>query len=1151
MDTLLRRQYTPGDPLFHHFISTSEFTHRFSPSLQTYNAVTTFARANGLSVTRTHSDRLLLEVAGPASAVESAFQVHLQRFMAADGRVFHAPDADPAIPAALDGKLSGIIGLQNAALRHPQMHHLLPTFLPAEIGSDPNTGALTPSDIKTAYNLSSTTLTGAGRTLALFELDGYTASDISAYEAAYNLPVVPLVNILSGGASGLPSDSDGPIEVTLDIELMAALAPGATAIRVYEAPNTEAGVLAAYGQIADDNSAKEVSSSWGLAEDESSPSNINAENIIFQQMAAQGQSMFAAAGDSGAYDDGSNLTVDDPASQPYVTGVGGTTLSTITRGGAYRAESTWGDPNEISDSPFGSGGGGGISAVWPLPDYQMGIAGINQSSLRNVPDVSLDADPATGYAIYSNGGWGIEGGTSCAAPLWAAFTALVNQERQTNGEADLGFANPAIYAIGSGASYTSGFHDISDNSTNLFYHAVPGYDDATGWGSFDGANLLTLLAPSVVVTSNPLTSVTLTPTSVVGGLTATGTVTLANPAPMAGATVGLTSGNTLVTVPSAILVSAGATTATFDVTTSATSVAVPVSITATYSGGSRSATLTVLPAPVVITPASLVLSPTSVGGGASSTATLTLTGPAPTGGLTVSLASSDPAATVPATVTIPAGSVSAQFSITTVSVSTQTVAVISATVNSVTKTAKLTLQAPTLEPITLSPVTVFGGQSAAGVLTLTYPATAGGAAIALSSSDPSAAVPATVTIPVGKTSASFMVTTSAVTVPTTVTLSAKYGTDTQTVVLTVNPVLPGSVTLVPAAVIGSVSSVGIASLNAPAPAGGLTATLTSSSPDAQTPATLNFPAGTTSASFTVTTSVVSAPVTATISVSVNQSVQTATLTIQPIQISELSLSSGTVLTGKPVTGSLALNAPAPAGGLTVAVSSSSASATVPSSVSVPAGSSAATFPIATPHPGTVTISALLSGTTQTASLVITAAPGTTFPAGLNMISAPYDYTGVALDSLFGYTGVKLATWETQTDAYVLTAAAPADTLHLGRGYWVNLPTATTLSTVGAPASTTQDFSIALLPGWNQIGYPFTTPTMLNNVSVSAGGTAAAFDTASTSSPLIISSLVYRYSPAQGATPGSYIWVRDTDSLQPGLGYWVYAYQAATFTIPHP
>ena len=416
LEALLGRVYDPADPLYGHYLTPAEFTDRFGPTQASYDAVAAFARSRGLTVTHTAPNRLLLSVSGPAATVEAAFGVRLHRYQAADGRVFHAPDTDPAVPASLVGRLSGVIGLDNFNVRHPYFRSRIPALKPrilkpliggadprAEIGSDPNTGALTPSDIKAAYGLSQTPLTGAGQTLAVYELDGYTPSDIAAYETAYGLPNVPLENIIIDGFDGVPGP--GAIEVTLDIEVMAALAPSASKILVYEAPNTEAGFIDLFNRIATDNRAKQIGVSWGGPENSSLKSDRDAENNAFLEMKAQGQGIFCASGDSGAYDDSATVSVDDPASQPNVTGVGGTTLAVKSRGGAFQSESAWGTASDTRRSPFGSGGGGGISTVWPAPDYQ---AGVGQSATqRNVPDVSLDADPETGYAIYFGGEWTI------------------------------------------------------------------------------------------------------------------------------------------------------------------------------------------------------------------------------------------------------------------------------------------------------------------------------------------------------------------------------------------------------------------------------------------------------------------------------------------------------------------------------------------------------------------------------------------------------------------------------------------------------------------------------------------------------------------------------------------------------------------------
>jgi subtilase family serine protease len=506
MEDLLRRLYDPADPQYGHFLTSDEFAARFGPTQDDYDAVADYARGLGLTVTGTHSNRALLNVEGHAVAVEAAFNLNLSHFRTAEGREFHAPDNDPEVPDSVASRIIGVIGLDNSAVWHRHSTFVSavdPALIsPDQIGTGPGL-ALAPNDILTAYNLKGVAANGSGQTLALFELDGYKPADVAGYESRFGLPAVPLQNVLVDGFPG--SAGSGAIEVTLDIELQIALSPGASRIIVYEGPNSSTGVVDTYHRIANDNLAKQISTSWGLSEGQSSPAIISSENAAFQQMAAQGQTIYAAAGDSGAFDNGTALSVDDPASQPFVTGVGGTHLA-VNVGETYNHESSWNVNNTVS----GGAGGGGVSSVWSIPAWQQGIVSVASTTRRNVPDVALNADQNTGYSIFFNGGWWVVGGTSCAAPLWAAFTARVNQQRSANGSTPLGFANPAIYQLASGAKYAADFHDIADGSTNLFYKAVTGYDNSTGWGSFNGANLLADLAPVVVATTPPPAPASLT-----------------------------------------------------------------------------------------------------------------------------------------------------------------------------------------------------------------------------------------------------------------------------------------------------------------------------------------------------------------------------------------------------------------------------------------------------------------------------------------------------------------------------------------------------------------------------------------------------------------------------------------------------------------
>ena len=494
LNSLLASLYTPGNPAFGAYITPEAFAENFSPTQSDYNSVIDFAKSRGLKVVGVHSNRLVLDLEGTSSAFERAFSTRMLQYQTVDGVQFRGPESEPLLPSAIANRVAGVIGLDNAgkrksyAVKRSQEEGM--RALQAPHGGTGPGGGLAPSDIKTAYALSGVSLNGAGQTLGLFQLDGYTLSDITKYEDTFGLPHVPLQNVLVDGFNGAPGGGAG--EVTLDIELQIAMAPGATKVIIYEGPNSSAGVVDTYNRIATDNLAKQISTSWGLQELGSSASEKNSENTIYQQMAAQGQTIYAASGDSGAYDDGSTLSVDDPASQPFMTGVGGTTLTTNGAGGTYKSEKTWN-----GGSIANGGGGGGISAFWNIPSYQTGVistASKGSTTKRNVPDVSLNSDPNTGYSIYFQGGWVVYGGTSCAAPLWAGFTALVNQQRVANGKTTLGDPHAALKTIGQGTGYATAFHDIADNSTNLFYPAVASFDDATGWGTINGAGLITALS---------------------------------------------------------------------------------------------------------------------------------------------------------------------------------------------------------------------------------------------------------------------------------------------------------------------------------------------------------------------------------------------------------------------------------------------------------------------------------------------------------------------------------------------------------------------------------------------------------------------------------------------------------------------------------
>ncbi len=381
------------------------------------------------------------------------------------------------------------------------------------------------------------------------------------------------------------------------------------------------------------------------------------------------------------------------------------------------------------------------------------------------------------------------------------------------------------------------------------------------------------------LTVNPpvVSSVTLNPTSVTGGTSSTGTVTLGSAAPTGGLSVALSSNNAAATVPASVTVAAGATTATFTVTTTAVTSTASATISASFNGGTQTAILTLTVSSSAVS--SVTLNPTSVTGGTSSTGTVTLSSAAPTGGAVVSLSSNNAAATVPASVTVAAGATTATFTVTTTAVASTASATISGTYNSGTQTGTLTVNPPVVSSVTLNPTSVTGGTSSTGTVTLGSAAPTGGLSVTLSSNNAAATVPASVTVAAGATTATFAVTTTAVASTASATISATFNGGTQTATLTVNPPGVSSVTLNPTSVTGGTSSTGTVTLGSAAPTGGLSVGLSSNSTSATVPASVTVAAGATTATFSVTTTTVTSTTTATISATFNGGTQTAALTI--------------------------------------------------------------------------------------------------------------------------------------------------------------------------------------------------------------------------------------------------------------------------------
>ena len=496
LTTLLQQLYDPASPGYRKWLTPAEFAEKFGPTEQDYQAVVDFAEANGLRVAVKHPNRVVLDVEGAVADIEKALHLTLRVYQHPnEPRSFYAPDAEPSLDLTVP--ILDIGGLDTYALPHPR-HKVQPAGKPGNAtpnaGSGPG-GSYRGSDFRAAY-LPGVALNGSGQSVGLLQFDGYYANDITTYESQAGLPNVTLVNVPIDGGVSTPGSGNG--EVCLDIEMVISMAPGISKIYVYEAPNPSPWVDL-LSRMANDNLARQLSCSWG-----GGGPNATAEQI-FQQMAAQGQSFFNASGDSDAFT--SSITF--PSDSTNITQVGGTTLTTTGPGGAYVSETVW-NWGLVQGSYVGSSGG--ISTFYSIPSYQLGISmAANQGSTtkRNVPDVALTGDNV--YVVYNNGGSGAFGGTSCAAPLWAGFTALINQQAVANGVPTAGFINPAIYTIGKGASYASDFHDTTtgnnfSSSSPTKFAAVSGYDLCTGWGTPIGSALINALAgpPAPDIVSNSL-----------------------------------------------------------------------------------------------------------------------------------------------------------------------------------------------------------------------------------------------------------------------------------------------------------------------------------------------------------------------------------------------------------------------------------------------------------------------------------------------------------------------------------------------------------------------------------------------------------------------------------------------------------------------
>ena len=487
LDNFLADLYSSSVPNYRHFLTPAEFTERFGPTQQHYDAVVQYVRSHGLIVVGGSRDGMEVQVRGTVAAIESAFHVSMMIYQhPTEGRTFYGPDREPTTD--LPFALWHISGLDNYSIPHPmyvkksdyaKAHGLDPNKVVshATTGSGPSASFLG-SDMRAAY-YGGTALTGAGQNLGLFEYVGTDLADLTTYYTnVHQTNSVPITLLSTDGTSTSCTARSGcdDTEQTLDMTQALGMAPGLSTLVMYIG-STDTAIISA--MTTHSPLPTTIGCSWGWT-----PADPSTLDPYFQKMSAQGQNFFAASGDSSTW---SRRNEAWPADDANVVSVGGTDLTTASAGGPWKSETAWVDS------------GGGISPdKIAIPSWQKLSGVINSSNkgsttLRNGPDVSANAN-FTFYVCADQTTCTANeyGGTSFAAPMWAGYIALVNQQLKTNGFSDIGFINPYLYSFGVSSSYATDFHDITSGKSGS-YSAVKGYDLVTGWGSPNGIGLINAL----------------------------------------------------------------------------------------------------------------------------------------------------------------------------------------------------------------------------------------------------------------------------------------------------------------------------------------------------------------------------------------------------------------------------------------------------------------------------------------------------------------------------------------------------------------------------------------------------------------------------------------------------------------------------------
>ena len=485
------------------YLEREEFAAMHGADPDDIDKVKEFAREHGLDIVEANEAQRRVVLSGTVAAMSEAFGVNLEQYESPMGK-YRGRKGPIHPPEDIASIIEGVFGLDNRPQARPHMRPLRDKWRNAEAAAiRPLAGerdiSYTPPQLAQLYGFPKG-IDGSGQCIGIIELDGgYRSTDLKTYFTKIGITKPPEISSVSvdkasNKPKGNPNSADG--EVMLDIEVAGAVAPGAKVV-VYFAPNTDRGFLDAVITAIHDTTNKPsvISISWGGPESFWTPQAMQAMDDAFKDAAALGVTVCCAAGDDGSSDirppseDDGLLHVDFPSSSPYVLACGGTRLEGS--GSNISNEVVWNEGRESGAT------GGGVSDVFDIPDWQSN-ANVPQSAStagrigRGVPDVAGDADPRTGYQVLVDGQWGIIGGTSAVAPLWAGLIALLNQELSN----PIGYLNPVIYKL---SADTEAFRDIATGNNDISgsngaYQAGPGWDACTGLGSPNGEKLLSALS---------------------------------------------------------------------------------------------------------------------------------------------------------------------------------------------------------------------------------------------------------------------------------------------------------------------------------------------------------------------------------------------------------------------------------------------------------------------------------------------------------------------------------------------------------------------------------------------------------------------------------------------------------------------------------